>query len=499
MNSQSARFDSWQTEYSWEHCKLNNGQYGQFLSSYLRNQKTPLVLNLDGSWGTGKTTFLRQLYSDLHFNHGFPCIYIDAWESDYSNDPLLVIVSELLEQLKRADQHFKAADTEKKILATLGKFGQKAWNTALIGAGTYLSGKVDNTAIVEFTKEFTFKNVDAAVIGTNLTNNYKLQKQALEDARKSLETLVEFCPQNRRKVFVLIDELDRCRPSYAIEMLETIKHFFELNNYVFVVATDTTQLSHSINAVYGSKFDGQEYLSRFFSRSAKLPQPDLTLFCNLLVERMSDDNLTNVFCLTDGRDLKHSLAETFRELAQIYGCSLRRLDQIAAKFESITGYAAESSPNLLLDANLLIQLLIEFDSSKFRSLYDARVATKKFAISIPPNLKSLSGNSGANPIVHVSNINLGADFGKTTRAQELFEQYQFSWDFSVFDRRPNIENNAPLEYLVIKGKESLSTNYQKLQEQYWTKIIEQCPRDGLVATPEKYYGFVELARHQSTL
>ncbi|QDE47832.1 hypothetical protein EIN43_17235 [Enterobacter hormaechei] len=63
--------------------------------------------------------------------------------------------------------------------------------------------------------------------------------------------------------FIFIDELDRCRPNYAIDMLETIKHLFDINNVVFVIATDKEQLSHSICSVYGSGFDATRYLDRF--------------------------------------------------------------------------------------------------------------------------------------------------------------------------------------------------------------------------------------------
>jgi len=55
-------------------------------------------------------------------------------------------------------------------------------------------------------------------------------------------------------MFILIDELDRCRPTYAIELLENIKHLFDIEGLYFIIATDSTQLSYSINAVYGNKF-----------------------------------------------------------------------------------------------------------------------------------------------------------------------------------------------------------------------------------------------------
>jgi hypothetical protein len=74
-------------------------------------------------------------------------------------------------------------------------------------------------------------------------------------------------------IYILVDELDRCRPSYAIEVIENIKHFFDTKKFVFVVATDTGQLQHSIKAIYGNGFDAHSYLSRFFHKTVTLPPP----------------------------------------------------------------------------------------------------------------------------------------------------------------------------------------------------------------------------------
>ncbi|EJL6479260.1 hypothetical protein NMR80_000933 [Vibrio cholerae] len=496
-------FASWKKQYSWDNCKLNNGDYGRFLSSYLRTQKSPLVMNLDGGWGTGKTTFLKQLYTDLHYTHDYACIYIDAWESDYSNDPLLVIVSELLEQIKRVSQHFKAADTEKKIFTTLGKFSKRAWNTTAIGVGTYLSGRVDNGAVVELAKQFTFSDADAAVVGTNLTSGYKQQKSAIKDAREALEALVDFCSSDKKKVFVLIDELDRCRPSYAIEMLETIKHFFELKNYVFVVATDTEQLSHSVKAVYGDRFDGKEYLSRFFSRSAKLPQPNLKEFSKIMVEKMNDDNLKSVFSVNNFPNIKESLTQAFSELSEIYAISLRRLEQITHKFESIAAYSSEVDRRLLIDANLLIQLLIEFDSSEYRVIYEARKKSKSYSITIPEAIVEKSYNKGSNPLKCVANIVHGHEYSNKEDNSLLLDKYHFSWLFSTYPRRIKNQSSFKVIDIATDYLRYLSSNSDTASTQirnhlsYIKKQCNQLDEEYKIALPEDYYKFVELAKLQS--
>ena len=242
MDEKVSRYDGWKEDYSFDKCELNNKEYGSYLSSYLRSQKKPLVLNINGAWGTGKTVFLKQMYSNLRFKHKYPVIYIDAWKSDFSNDPLLVLISEFIEQFKNINTKIEAANKEKELLQIAAKFSKKLWNISAIGVGAYLSEKTDNGVMVEAAKALTFSDTDAVQIGRNLTDNYKAQLSAIEDTKKVLGHYLDcFDDESKRKVYVLVDELDRCRPTYAIEMLETIKHFFSLDNYIFVVATDTNQ------------------------------------------------------------------------------------------------------------------------------------------------------------------------------------------------------------------------------------------------------------------
>lgn len=492
----SDRFEFWREKYSWEECKLNSGDYGQFLSSYLRHQNTPLVLNLDGGWGTGKTTFLRQLYCDLTYTHKFPCIYIDAWESDYSNDPLLVIISELLEQLNRVNKQFKAADTEKKILATLGKFGKRAWNTTAIGVGTYFSGQSGNSAFAELAKQFTFSDVEAAVLGENLSAAYKQQKNALNDARKALETLVEFCPDEHKKVFVLIDELDRCRPSYAIEMLETIKHFFELESYVFVIATDTEQLSHSVQAIYGSNFDGREYLSRFFHRTAKLPEPNRYDFCKKMTDNIIDENFNNLFHVNDSKNKKEAVAITLNELGLIYNVSLRRLEQVLNKFDSIFTFLSSSKLNLNFDISLMFLLLIEYDSTHFNCIYKERKKTRSFDMLPPTSISTMSKIDSDNPSLHALIISKGKSM--YDMYEDIATKYHTSWLLAT----QTTENNHVRETINnLKRYRTKNAFRQTIKNNRYIDIYEsrlyELQRENqsaCLATLDDYYKYVELAQ-----
>lgn len=129
---------------------------------------------------------------------------------------------------------------------------------------------------VEDLDEIGEKIIEAAI------KTHEESNKSIDDLKKSisewLEAVTEGDSVYNNPLFVFIDELDRCRPTYAIEMLETVKHIFDKKNVVFVIATDKEQLQHSIKAINGSGFNSSKYLDRFFNRSITLSQQPLDLF-----------------------------------------------------------------------------------------------------------------------------------------------------------------------------------------------------------------------------
>ena len=89
----------------------------------------------------------------------------------------------------------------------------------------------------------------------------------------------------KHPLMVVIDELDRCRPSYAVSLIEVAKHIFGADHIIFVLAVNRTQLQHSIRALYGNEFDATGYLRRFFDIDFRLPEPNRTRFMQDLLHR----------------------------------------------------------------------------------------------------------------------------------------------------------------------------------------------------------------------
>lgn len=152
--------------------------------------------------------------------------------------------------------------------------------------------------------------------------------------------------------FILIDELDRCRPSYAVEMLETIKHIFDIPGVVFILATDTEQLQHAIKVVYGEGFNASAYLRRFFKRQCTLKEVSKAIFIENYLD-INEASIARVFpCFKSVNDL----ADALSVIVETFDMKLREVEQYLDKFKAIV-----FNSNECIDSVLLSLLLITKD------------------------------------------------------------------------------------------------------------------------------------------
>lgn len=285
---------------------LGRVKYAQFLTKFLADQgydssrddgkgKRNYVLNLNSEWGSGKTYFLKRWSEDLKGH--FPVVYIDAWKQDYSDDPLMTVISSVIKQLReQADMEEDAAGfkVSNKII---GLLKAAAPGFARSVAKRYFD--IDPVAVMQAEEgedlgEIKDANGDpmdmsamASSMVKHLIDEHDAKSNAIKDLKKNISQWVNEVIYREKlafPAFIFIDELDRCRPSYAVEMLETIKHIFDIKGIVFVVATDTEQLQHAVKAIYGESFNAQLYLGRFFNSRFSLKAPDLKEFLEVHVD-----------------------------------------------------------------------------------------------------------------------------------------------------------------------------------------------------------------------
>lgn len=290
MNIEKAKYRDWFKTHGWDSCGLGREASGKFLVNYIEQEREGFVLNLNGGWGTGKTEYLKRLYVEFLKNKNMATIYINAWESDFTKEPLIVIASELVSQLEMLLEQDAAAMRRMKEI-----FGQVLKATIVAGTG-YVARNVglnDGDA-----KEFVKRIVDSepVKVADLIKDNFTSHVSSLLSVRDALGDMAEkvsrSCHHDPVKpVVVLVDELDRCRPNYAVEFLEAIKHFFSTKNFVFIVATDTGELSKSIRVLYGADFNSSIYLRRFFDRTATLSIPNVPVYAGKIAEDMFSDSL----------------------------------------------------------------------------------------------------------------------------------------------------------------------------------------------------------------
>lgn len=248
---------------------LRNNQLSM-LVKLLNSLKENTVLAIDGAWGSGKTVFVKQLLilsDDTIQDYGHNTLdenainllrekqktfYFNAWEYDYLGDALSAMLLKLI-----------ADDDESLNTASI----KKALSMISISAGL---------------KNLTHDFIDI----DNKTRKAGLVK-AVKDQVNRHDAVNEFLNKlkgdSERLIFV-IDELDRCRPSFAVELLEVVKHYFTRYDVTFIITTNVNQLSHTIKKYYGSDFDGYAYLNKFFDFTFGLRKVSIEVYTRSVLD-----------------------------------------------------------------------------------------------------------------------------------------------------------------------------------------------------------------------
>ncbi|MEN9902242.1 MAG: hypothetical protein RL651_906 [Pseudomonadota bacterium] len=295
------------TENPWNNDVLNRTPYADFLTAYLVSKfkastskpKASFTLALDAQWGLGKSFFITNWSADLaNAEKPHPTFVFDAWQADHTADPLIAFMAAFKAAL---DERINAAGLDKTAKQTITNqisVALSGFRRAILPAGKEIGKGVlrkttgiaaekvyeawiseSGTSMTRSTETISEAGLDSLNKGLDvffdqLLADQKALEQAIGDFKEGIERTLETLAEAdvvTLPMFVFVDELDRCRPNFAIELLEGIKHLFGINGVCFVVATNMAQLSESVKAIYGANFDGYSYLKRFFNVEYALP------------------------------------------------------------------------------------------------------------------------------------------------------------------------------------------------------------------------------------
>ncbi len=247
---------------------LGRAETGKRLSDLLERIEDPVVVALDGRWGSGKSHFLKRWVGahTLENDGRATVVYFDAFANDFLDDPLIGLTGAIAERLPEREAKLteKVKSAAFKLARPLLRIGASA---ATAGA-TEWAGPVLDEAIKAGHKEAE----TAAEVFWRREDGRKAAMQQFHDSLMQLTAASAKDEGDGKPLIVVIDELDRCRPDYALAMLETVKHFFAVPRVHFVLGVNLEALEHMVRARYGAGIDAGDYLKRFISLTMHLPE-----------------------------------------------------------------------------------------------------------------------------------------------------------------------------------------------------------------------------------
>ena len=286
-----------------------------------------MFISIDAKWGAGKTFYVRQIEQSLNYltrkakelnieenvktafsknplgslklEHTYFPVYYNAWLYDNHSDPLMSLILSTTKVCEcYCDEKLNSNTLSDKIISLMDSF---SFSIGCVQFGS------------------NFGNAKEKFSGKDILSSVKTEEEIRDKVKEIFDSIIV---ENVQKLVIFIDELDRCRPNFAIEMLERMKHYFDDDRIIFVASINREQLIHSISKYYGTNFDSTGYLDKFFDWNIYLPELD-TSFGNRLNftdEQYFIENITKelslYFQLTYREKLRYNQCISFAILSK---------------------------------------------------------------------------------------------------------------------------------------------------------------------------------------
>ncbi|WP_241623714.1 KAP family P-loop NTPase fold protein [Rosenbergiella epipactidis] len=257
------------------------------------NDVSPMLIN--GDWGTGKTVLAHRIQKKISKNESdVRCIYINAFQEDHVDNALITLVSAVAKTLpnkEKVNLLEKAKPAIRFGLSTIAK-----------GVVSHVLRTDSDSLAEEYTdmlKEMSGKTIDYAI--DNMLEDHIKSEESIEGLKSMLKALSE-----KNKIIIIIDELDRCNPYFAIDLVEKIKYVFDMDGIKFILLANSSQLEASIKNRYGGLKHGAQYLEKFIKYTIDLP----------------------IFFLENGNDREvssHHFDKLIPEIINIYDSTQRKI------------------------------------------------------------------------------------------------------------------------------------------------------------------------------
>ena len=231
----------------------------------LSDTKSSTAFALNGKWGSGKTFVLDMLERELipYVDSGkYLVFHYNCWQYDYYEEPLVAIVSAMLDYIDEVTHLFGS-----KIRGKGKALLQFAGNKLKEIGGTLVEAKLGINPITiaedwKSAKEQAGKAKEASYSFDQMRSFSK----SIKNIRERLKELAE-----EQTLIIIVDELDRCLPEYAIKVLERLHHLFAgVKNCIIILSVSREQLNDTVKRIFGEKTDAGDYLKKFINFEVNL-------------------------------------------------------------------------------------------------------------------------------------------------------------------------------------------------------------------------------------
>jgi formylglycine-generating enzyme required for sulfatase activity len=342
--------------------------YVEALVDVCRTASTPLTIGVFGTWGSGKTSLMKMVKNKLP--EEYTVAWFDAWKYDKEETLwrafLLSVLSAVRSKIKEGEPTddldyletmlYRAVDIEKAggVTIDLLKLGSKvAQGTVQIGL-SFIPGAAALGKIVEELQKAGTENISESALDAIQRERTKIhieQVKFLEQFQDKFRTLVEqYVTNNGGRLVVFVDDLDRCLPEKAIEVLEAIKLFVDAPGCVFMLGLDQDVIARGIEMKYkelGEKKDGEgkeqftiegmRYLEKIIQLPFQIPpveQTDMGEFVEGLTADWPHEECPKVFAVGLG-DNPRQIKRTVNVFLMLWNLAEKRKKKLEGRIKPI--------------------------------------------------------------------------------------------------------------------------------------------------------------------
>lgn len=252
----------------------------KFLAEALRDlikdtEDENVVISINAKWGEGKTTFAK-MWKQFLKNDGYPVIYFDAFENDHIENAFISIIRVILDFFEQSKGSTKKLISKlKKSTTRVAKVLIPAFSKIAISAATV--GIINERVQDDISKNLgkIVSDESEKVLERYLTeklSSYEKDRKALCSFKDELQRGSQEISGSGKRLVIILDELDRCKPTFAVDVLESVKHLFSVPGVVFVLIMNDEQMHESIKSVYGQGIDAKTYLQKFLTLEVDFPK-----------------------------------------------------------------------------------------------------------------------------------------------------------------------------------------------------------------------------------